>query len=222
MISVQLPDEPPDFDQRVRAEGLAHLQEQNQDPDQPRINASIWKERRLPDGTSQKPDYWRRARDSIKSGYSNRCVYTCFKLEDEIFPGGDTLAGQVDHFKPRESSAARLAYEWGNLRWAWAKIDSEYKKNNIIPDDHDPIRIDDGLMMLEEDDNGHLLVIPNPSLSDSEKMRLGETIRMLGLNRTPVKQARKNCFEHFIEPSHSYDHDFIEETQPFIYQQMFT
>lgn len=80
MIRVQLPDEPSDFYQRVRSEGLAHLQEQNQDPDQPIRNASIWKKRTLSDGRAEKPDYWRRARESIKAGYSNRCVYSCFKL----------------------------------------------------------------------------------------------------------------------------------------------
>ena len=220
MISVQLPDEPPDFRQRVRDEGLAHLQEQHQDPDQPRTNPSIWKRRTLPDGTSHTPDYWRRAREAIKKGYANRCVYTCFKLEDETFPDGITYGGQIDHFKPRDSSAAKLAYEWYNLRWAWAKVDSEYKQNNIIPDDHDPVQIAVDAMMLEEDENGDLVVIPNPSFSDGEKRRLEETIRMLGLNRTPVKLARRRCFEHFIDPRYSYSRDFIEEMQPFIYQQM--
>ena len=141
MISVQLPDEPPDFRQRVRDEGLAHLQEQHQDPDQPRTNPSIWKRRTLPDGTSHTPDYWRRAREAIKKGYANRCVYTCFKLEDETYPDGIAYGGQIDHFKPRDSSAAKLAYDWYNLRWAWAKVDSEYKQNKIIPDDHDPARV---------------------------------------------------------------------------------
>lgn len=220
MIRVQLPDEPSDFNQRVRSEGLAHLQEQNQDPDQPIRNACIWKKRTLPDGRTEKPDYWRRARESIKAGYSNRCVYSCFRLEDESFPGGIRHGGQVDHFRPRDSSAANLAYEWRNLRWAWGKIDSEYKKNNVIPDDHDPINIAAESVTLEEDNNGDLVVIPNPHLPDSEKARLGETIRMLGLNRTPVKLARKKCFEDFIDPAHSYSQALMEEMQPFVYQQM--
>ena len=220
MISVKLPSEPNDFNQRVRSEGLAHLHEQNQDPDQPIHNASIWTNRTLSNGSSEKPDYWRRARVAVKQGYANRCVYSCFKLEDETFPGGTTRGAQIDHFKPRSSCAAKLAYEWQNLRWAWGKIDSEYKKNNVIPDDHDPVRIASNAMMLEEDDNGDLVVVPNPSFPDAEKTRLKETIQMLGLNRVPIKLARKNCFDDFIDPNHSYSRDFMKEVQPFIYQQM--
>ncbi len=220
MIPLQLPDEPADFHDRVRAEGLAHLQEQNQDPEQPRMSPSIWKRRVLPDGSSHTPDYWRRAREAIRRGYDNRCVYSCFKLEDETFPGGTRYGGQVDHFKPRETSAAKLAYEWSNLRWAWAKIDSEYKKNNIIPDDHDPVQIARNSLLLEEDDEGNLLVVPNPSLPDSERSRIEETIRKLGLNNTPVILARTNCFKDFIDPNNSYSHSFMEEVQPFVYRQM--
>ena len=220
MMSVQLPDEPPDFRQRVRDEGLAHLQEQNQDPDEPIMNPSIWEKRTLPDGTSHTPDYWRRAREAIQQGYANRCVYSCFKLEDETFPGGTTRGAQIDHFKPRSSSAAKFAYEWDNLRWAWGKIDSEYKKNNVIPDDHDPVRIAASAMMLQEDENGDLVVVPNPSFPDAEKDRLKETIRMLGLNRGPIKRARKKCFDDFIDPNQSYSHVFMQEMQPFIYGQM--
>jgi hypothetical protein len=220
MIRLQLPDEPADFHDRVRAEGLAHLQEQNQDPEQPRMSPSIWKSRKLPDGSSHTPDYWRRAREAIRSGYDHRCVYSCFKLEDEAFPGGTRCGGSVDHFKPRETSAAKLAYEWSNLRWAWAKIDNEYKKNNIIPDDHDPVNIEGDLFMLEEHDDGNLLVVPNPSLPGAERARVRETIQKLGLNKTPVILARTNCFKDFIDEKNSYSHSFMEEMQPFVYYQM--
>jgi hypothetical protein len=220
MIKVQLPDEPDDFFQRVKSEGLAHLQEQEQDPDQPVRDASIWNRRALPDGRSETPDYWRRAREAVQRGYSNRCVYSCFKLEDESFPGGNRYGGQVDHFMPRASSAAKLAYEWKNLRWAWGKIDSDYKGNNVIPSDHDPVQIKEDSLILEEDGNGDLVVVPNPHLQEAEKARLKETIQMLGLNRKPIVLARNTCFDDFIDPTNSYDPAFMEEVQPFVYQQM--
>lgn len=148
------------------------------------------------------------------------CVYSWFKLEDKSFPGGNRHGGQVDHFMPRASSAAKLAYEWENLRWAWGKIDSDYKGNNVIPREHDPVNIKKDSAILDEDDNGDLVVIPNPHLQEAEKARLKETIRMLGLNRKPIMLARNKCFDDFIDPTNSYDPAFMEEMQPFVYRQM--
>jgi hypothetical protein len=84
MIPVSLPPEPAGFDCDVRQEGLAHLREQGQDPAQPPASSGLWTLVRTDaSGNRRTADYWQRAREDLRTGCNNRCVYSCFVIETE-------------------------------------------------------------------------------------------------------------------------------------------
>jgi hypothetical protein len=222
MIPVSLPPEPAGFDRAVRQEGLAHLREQGQDPAQPPANASLWKLRRMDaygkEGTVQ---YWQRAREDLRISYSNRCVYSCFVIETECLADGrEESSHSIDHFEPKSRVAASRAYDWDNLRWAWRVIDNEGKRDHWIPPDHDPTALRAPVFQLVEDDRGHWLVVPDPSLEVSEQTRLNETIRLLGLNLRKVVLRRNAYVDDFLTNGSEYGVDWMQERQPFVYREL--
>jgi len=219
MIPVQLPPEPNSFDASVRREGLAHLQEQGQDPDQYPPSRSLFAMRRImANGGERSCEYWQLARDDLRKAYQGRCVYTCFFIESETLVGGKIVSGHaIDHFRPIHSSPARLAYEWSNLRWAWDFVDN-YKGRQSIPQDHDPTRLKLDVLVLKECLDGLLRVFPNPALPQEEQERLANTVSRLGLNQYTVAKARTDCFEDFIVSAETYGQVFMMERQPFVYR----
>lgn len=222
VIPVQLPPEPSGFDARVRREGLAHLREQGQDPDECPPNRALFEMRRImASGQERSCEYWQLARDDLREGYANRCVYSCFLIELERTIGGMIVSGHaIDHFRSIRLSPARLAYEWSNLRWAWKVVD-HHKANQHIPDDHDPTALQPGAFMLEESLEGLLLVTPNPALPQDEQTRLAETVKKLGLNHYVVAKARTDCYEDFMFNAEIYDPEFMRERQPFVAELFF-
>jgi hypothetical protein len=68
-----------------------------------------------------------------------------------------------------------------NLRWAWGVTDN-HKGNAVIPEDHDPTRLPVDALVLAENLDGLLIVVPNPKLSAAEQARLADTVAKLGLN----------------------------------------
>ncbi|MYC49649.1 MAG: hypothetical protein F4X50_05055 [Synechococcus sp. SB0662_bin_14] len=214
MIPISMPQEPACFDSTVRQRGLAFLQRQGQDPQQePQNGSSIWR-----NGAG---NFWRAVKDELRTGYNNRCVYSCFVLEEERQQDGTLRSTHsIDHFQPRSRSPAYLAYEWSNLRWTWNVIDNECKKDHLIPEEHDPIRLTRDIMELKEDDNGDWIVVPDSSLTTSEQEKIGRTIQDLGLNRRRVKIRRNQYVEDFLDKDNHYGSDFMEERQPFIYREL--
>ena len=94
MIRVERAEEPPDFDAKVRKPGQAWLSRNDEKK-----------------GT---PDSWRQARTDLRWAFNDRCGYTAMWLSSP---------GTVDHFVSRDEDR-RLAYEWSNLRYAAAWINS--------------------------------------------------------------------------------------------------
>lgn len=222
MIPVPLPPEPVGFDRDVRQEGLAHLREQGQDPAQPPLSGSLWTLKRVDaSGNERTADYWQRAREDLRAGYNNRCVYSCFVIETERLANGREQSGHsIDHFEPRSRVAASRACDWDNLRWAWRVIDNEGKRNHWIPADHDPTAMTAPLLQLAEDDNGDWLVVPDPFLEAFEQVRLSETIRLLGLNLRKVVLRRNAYIEDFLHHGHEYGADWMQQRQPFVYREL--
>ena len=221
MIPVPLPPEPDNFDERVRREGLAHLQEQGKDPDEPAPRALFAMKRIMSNGGERSCEYWQLAREDLRQAYHNRCVYSCFQIEVETLASGETVSmHSIDHFRPIHLSPARLAFDWSNLRLAWCIIDN-HKGNSLIPGDHDPTRLQADALILSEDPSGLLIVAPNPSLPPAEQARLTDTVAKLGLNQTAVVLARSACRDDFIASADLYGHDFMLARQPFVYQFIF-
>jgi len=214
MIPIPMPQEPSCFDTKVRQRGLVFLEQQGQDPQKaPQSSRRIWR-----NGAG---DFWRAVKDDLRTGYNNRCVYSCFVLEEERQQDGMLCSTHsIDHFRPKARSPAYLAYEWSNLRWAWNVIDNECKKNHLIPEEHDPTRLTRNIMELKEDDNGDWIVIPDSSLTTSEQQKIDKTIQNLGLNSRTLKSRRKQYVEDFLDDGNQYSPNFMEERQPFIYGEL--
>ena len=213
MIPIPMPAEPACFDAKVRRQGLNFLQEKGQDPGKnpPHGSRDFWE-----DG-----DYWRFARDDLRKGYNKRCVYSCFILEEEmISPSGKRLDRSIDHFQPKSSNPAYLAYEWSNLRWAWSVIDNECKKNHHIDEEHDPAKLTHDIVELREDVDGEWIVVPISSLIELESKKVHETIQKLGLNNRKVKIRRRQWIEDFLDDQNQYGNNFMEKRQPFIYREL--
>jgi hypothetical protein len=68
-----------------------------------------------------------------------------------------------------------------------------HKGNAVIPEDHDPTCLQGDALVLAEDHDGLLIVVPNPKLSAAEQARLADTVAKLGLNQSAVALARKDC-----------------------------
>lgn len=210
---IPLPIEPGDFDARVRQPGLAFLRSRNQDPNEPPQGANQLWGRNGYDGKS-----WQPARDQLREWYGNRCVYSCFVLEQERKENGSLQSTHsIDHFWPKSSSPAYLAYEWHNLRWAWNVIDN-HKQDKII--NHDPTSLTHNIMELEEDNDGDWIVVPAASLPDLERTKIDKTIKDLGLNNDVVKIIRKQWAEDFLDEDNPYDHAFMDKRQPFVYREL--
>jgi hypothetical protein len=226
MIPVQLPQEPDHYRELVRNEGLAFFQEMSLNPEYV-YNRAIFNTRRtMADGRIRSCEYWQLAKDALRNGHCNRCVYTCFLIEEEFVADASSTerikvgGHSIDHFRPIAASPARLDYEWTNFRWAWRYIDNNFKANHVIPDEHDPVNISAGAIQMKFDNNGDLLAMPNPALPDEERLTLDDTIKKLGLNDAQVKKFRRDCFDDFINPESGYSEQQMKEIQPFIYQYM--
>ena len=93
-----------------------------------------------------------------------------------------------------------------------------HKGNAVIPEDHDPTCLQGDALVLAENHDGLLIVVPNPKLSAAEQARLADTVAKLGLNQSAVALARKDCYDDFIVHVEIYGRDFMRERQPFVYE----
>jgi hypothetical protein len=174
--------------------------------------------RTMANGGERSCEYWQLAKDDLCEAYRNRCVYSCFQIEQETLASGKVVSGHaIDHFRAIRISPAKLVYEWSNLRWAWGVIDN-HKGNAVIPEDHDPTCLQGDALVLAENHDGLLIVVPNPKLSAAEQARLADTVAKLGLNQSAVALARKDCYDDFIVHAEIYGRDFMRERQPFVYE----
>jgi len=120
VIPVKLQPEPPDFNQKVRLQGLSFLE---QEP-----NPKVWSNR----------EYWRRAIIDLCNSYQRICAYSA----QWIPPAQGTPT--VDHFIPK-SIAPDKAYEWDNFRLSCHLLNS---RKGDFQDVLDPFTIQPGWFVL--------------------------------------------------------------------------
>jgi len=211
MIPVQLGPEPPDFDARVRQPGLSVLAASGLSP------SHIVSRRQLERaGGGITPDFWRRMRQDVKAAFRGCCAYSCFLLEDALTPAGSELSASVDHFQPISRSPARLAYEWSNFRWAWHTIDSQYKKDKLVP--LDPCAMSFVPFELDVGDFGHL--IPREGLDTQMRMDAEQTLQALGLNQPNCVVRRQAWASDFMVNAQLYGDALMQSWQPFLWQEL--
>jgi hypothetical protein len=221
MMPVQLPDEPLNFNERVRVPGLHALRVLHQNPDDPPPNELFWKKRhQTQNGSLRKGlDYWTRARDDLCEGYNKRCVYSCFVIEPTRGRNGQLKPGEhsIDHFAPKSLNPAREAFEWSNLRWCWNVINN-IKDNSCIS--IDPTQLTDMVVELEEDARGKWMVIPARNLKEFTPNDVQDTIDKLGLNSRPVVTRRTDVANDFISNIHGYTDQEMTDRQPFVFHEL--
>jgi len=111
------PPEPPDFDAQVRQPGQAWLAQH------------LTEHGHLPAGT-RPPGLWADFKGQLADGFDNLCAYSVM-----VEP-----VGTVDHYRSCENHP-RLAYEWGNYRYASAWINSS--KGTLDEAVLDPLQVED-------------------------------------------------------------------------------
>ena len=114
MIRFEAPDEPADFDTRVRQKGMQWM------ADRPG-----WKELEL-----DLPSYWTDVLDELKDAYKGLCAYSCLI---------ESFRGTVDHYLSKQKDhRPDLAFEWSNYRFCSATINQRKgNKDDRILDPHE-------------------------------------------------------------------------------------
>lgn len=98
MIRFEPPEEPPQFDSKVRAPGMRWLTNN-------------------PSSTTRPPDHWNKCKGELADGFRSLCAYSA--MYEPV--------GTVDHFVSCDEDRS-LAYEWSNYRYAAAWINSSKQK----------------------------------------------------------------------------------------------
>jgi hypothetical protein len=114
----------------------------------------------------------------------------------------------VDHFLPR-SVRPDLAYEWGNYRLAFAKLNA-YKRSST--DVLDPFHIQTGWFVLNFD---NFFVESNTGLPAEVESAVQTTISILRLNTDDfLVQLRFSVVKEYAKGDWSFD--FLRRRYPFI------
>lgn len=159
LIPVAPAIEPADFDVRVRQPGTAFLHTA------PYPTARKWRSH----------EYWRRALGDLLVVYQGVCSYSGSWTKANVGGVSSIEDSSVDHFIPKSTAPAQ-AYEWANVRLSRARLN--HRKDNHT-DVLDPFTLPNGWFTL---DFRSFLVLPNPTLSNSNRRKVQKTIDRLGLN----------------------------------------
>lgn len=189
MMRVAPAPEPPDFDHKVRQPGLRALRELIGDPNAPKRTgpkrkpvASRFED--IPVGALEKAAFWTEALGDLRRSYKNLCAYLGMKIH------WGTGAATVDHFLPK-SKHQRLAYEWSNFRLSCATVNLfKDQEENIL----DSFEIVDGDFVL---DVANFEVGAAEHLSEDQRERVQETIKVLKLNEPTFTQARREYHDRY-------------------------
>ncbi|NNA54970.1 hypothetical protein [Pseudomonas koreensis] len=189
MIYVQPQPEPNDFEQKVRAKGLAHLKAKG-----------IALDKALPWGAEVAP-LWRDSLTDLHVAYGGICAYLGMFFE--------RVAGtSVDHFIAKSVSAKDI-YEWSNYRLACSTLNSRKRDYNTVLD---PFYLAPDLFRLQLS-TGH--IYPNPNL-EAKAMRVVElTIETLSLDDALCRDTRARCYQEYVK--YKLDNDYFRSKYPFIW-----
>lgn len=187
MIHVERQPEPDDFDARVRQPGRSALAELVGQP--PTVQRPGPRRNKLADRIEDLrhgdlPPFWRHCLPQLAEAYRRICAYSCLYVEP--ITGSDT----VDHYVPK-SLDARMAYEWGNYRFACSRMNA---RKGVAAEVLDPFEVQDGWFQL---DLVRFQLQPAPGLSAEVIARIELTIRLLGLDDEDCKHSRASWFENY-------------------------
>lgn len=212
VIPVRPAGEPENFDSQVRQRGLRWLSECGWNPEHP------------PRQPGKLPNYWTECKGQLYEAYDGVCEYYAFKLPP-IFTSEPAeplepatvdpwLTGEpsIDHFLPKATNPARLAYEWTNYRLA------SYRANRVkgsATDVLDPFELLEGTFQLRL---GSGEVQANPTLDVAARKAAEDTIRRLQLNHGSLKRDRRLFLEKCAGGEVLADQ--LREECPFLYQEL--
>jgi hypothetical protein len=189
MIPVQMKPEPLDFNDKVRKKGKIFLQKISHP------KTKDWEDK----------EYWREAIPDLCVAYDSVCAY-CAQW---ISTGTGTPT--VDHFISKTKTPS-LAYEWSNFRLVCLKLNSRKGVADII----DPFTVQEGFFNL---DLRTFMILPNPDLSEEEKVKIRFTIDQLQLNKDEsFVEARRSWYEIYIEGHCTFS--LLQRLAPFIAQEI--
>lgn len=136
--------------------------------------------------TPSTPAYWRRAASHLRRAFEDRCAYTAMWLSSP---------GTVDHFVSRDEDRS-LSYEWTNLRYASASINSRKSKLRAA-EMLDPCEIGDD--WFEVHLPSCLLVMTERCPPDQRDRALG-MLRRLGLaDDEDLVEYRREWYRMYME-----------------------
>jgi hypothetical protein len=132
------------------------------------------------------PGYWRRAARHLRRVFHDRCAYTAMWL---------SAPGTVDHFVSRDEDRS-LSYEWTNLRYAAAWINS--KKGKLRSAELlDPFEIGDDWFEI------HLpscLLVMTESCPPEQRARARTMLERLGLaDDEDLVEYRREWYRMYLE-----------------------
>jgi hypothetical protein len=183
MMFVATPEEPADFEEKVRAPGRGLLQELRGDPSARKRTGP--KRKAVTKITSAKlTDYWTRCLPDLWRAFRGVCGYACLYVDPV------SGASTVDHWKPK-SLHPDDAYEWGNLRFACLTMNRRRERGGEICD---PYAVKDGWFVVNLVTFG---IAADPGLSPDVRDRVEHTIRVLELDREPMRKRREEAWRLF-------------------------
>lgn len=190
MIPVQPQDEPPGFNDAVRAKGRAHLQA---NPVEPKVPASYWEGK----------EYWRTVLPELATAYSRVCAYSAFRVP--------RVAGwhSVEHFRPK-SLYPELAYEWANFRFVCQRMNG---RKRDCEDVLDPFTLPSNTFDLIVE-TGKILV--HRECPSALRLAAQQTIERLKLNDADCRQDRQEHYELCVKGNWFVDE--LERQSPFVFQ----
>lgn len=187
MIRVELQPEPDDFDAKVRQPGLSAMAElTGRSPaiERPGPRRSKKADRVEDLRHDDLPPFWRHCLPQLAEAYRHVCGYFCHYVEPI------TGNGTADHYVPK-SLDPRRAYDWGNYRFACARMNA---RKGTAREVLDPFEVRDGWFQLEL---VRFQLHAAPGLSPEVEARIDTTIRLLGLNDEACKRTRAEWCEAY-------------------------
>lgn len=149
--------------------------------------------------------YWQRIKSEFRSVYNHVCAYSCQFIP--LVTGSDN----VEHFSPKNTNPS-LAYEWTNYRLVCGRLNSRKGTRTII----DPLSIEDGWFQIKFPS---LLISPDPSLPDSLKREIINTINILRLNdEVDCLRSRYRFIDCYCLERFGFDH--LYEEAPFLAKEL--
>ncbi len=186
MILFPKPDEPENFNERVRIRGIERLVEfrNRAEPPTPKEWTDFWKSY----------DYWTEFGETLDEAFSGLCSYTAMLTNG---------SHEVDHFTSK-SVNPDSAYEWTNYRNTTGSTNR--RKNNSNKPVLDPFEVE--LDWFEVNPFTGEICLGN--VPESHKERAQNSISVLGLDSSRNQKARKRIAQRGLLPKNMHNEEILE------------